>query len=98
MICSQALSIGFTPSFPGASWVPSVLGIAGTLVLFFGCMLLINETRLALQALKSETAFTLALSRRYQEQYDTPGKADALASLEHMSEEVRRGFPRTQGG
>jgi len=90
---ATTIAIGLTPFAPGLAWLPSVLGIAGTLVLFAGCVLLISETRLALQALKSETAFTLRLSSLYQSERDSPEHADALAQIEQMREQVRQEFP-----
>ena len=53
-------------------WLPNLMGIGGTLVLFYGCMMLIAETRLALQSLDMEMAFTLMLSRRYQPERPVP--------------------------
>jgi hypothetical protein len=90
---ATTIAIALPPFAPRVAWLPSVLGIAGTLVLFAGCVLLINETRLALQALKSEMAFTLRLSSLHQSERDTPGQADALAQIEQMRERVRQEFP-----
>jgi hypothetical protein len=97
LFVATTIAVGFTPFAPAIGWVPAALGIIGTLVLFLGCVLLINETRLAVQSLKAETAFTLRLSRLHQMQHDAPERAAALASLEQMSEEVQRGFPVRRG-
>jgi hypothetical protein len=94
LFVATTIAIALTPFAPSLAWLPSVIGIVGTLVLFVGCMLLINETRLALQALTSETAFALRLSGLYQADRDAPDKAEALAHLEHMREQVRSGFPK----
>jgi hypothetical protein len=48
-------------------WLPSVLGIAGAVVLFYGCLLLITETRLALRSVNEEMHFILDLSARYHD-------------------------------
>jgi Protein of unknown function (DUF2721) len=48
-------------------WLPLVLGIAGTVFLFYSSVLLIAETRLALQSVNSEMAFALKLRAKYQE-------------------------------
>ena len=93
LFVAVTIAIGFTPFAPAIGWVPAALGMVGTLVLFLGCVLLINETRLAVQSLKAETTFTLRLIQLHQLQRDAPGRSAALASLEQMSEEVRRGFP-----
>lgn len=85
LFVASTISIGTAAFVPRASWVPSALGIAGTLVLFLGSMLLINETRLAVQALRAEMAFTLRLSRLHQDRALGGDQAQALASLERMS-------------
>ena len=51
--------------FHSIPWPPSTLGIAGTVVLFYGCVLFIAEARLALRCVKAEMEFTLKLSARY---------------------------------
>jgi hypothetical protein len=58
------VAIGLPSFVPGLDWLPGTLGIAGTLVLFAGCVQLIRETRLALDAVDSEMAFTLELGHR----------------------------------
>ena len=47
--------------------LPNTLGIVGTVFLFYGCVTLIAETRLALRLVKSEMEFTLMLRAKYQE-------------------------------
>jgi hypothetical protein len=59
------ISIGLDAWFHSIPWLPSTLGIAGTIVLFYGCVLLIAEARLALRSVKAEMEFTLRLSARY---------------------------------
>jgi hypothetical protein len=48
-------------------WVPNLLGIIGTLFLFYACVVLIAETRLALRSVRSEMQFVLALREKYQQ-------------------------------
>ena len=48
------------------AWVPGVLGIAGMLMLFYGCVMLLRETRLALRAVDTEMAFVLELNERHR--------------------------------
>lgn len=97
LFVAATIAIGFTVFARGLAWLPAVLGIVGTLVLFLGCVLLINETRLAVQSLRSETAFTLRLSQLHQLQQEAPERAAALASLEQMAEQVERSFPKGRG-
>jgi hypothetical protein len=59
------MNIGLAAFLPRLAWVPGALGIAGTLVLFWGCVLLIRETRLALASVSSEMAFVLGLRARH---------------------------------
>ena len=64
---STTIAISLTALVPGLSVLPSLLGIAGTLFLFHGCVLLIGETRLALTSINAEMEFVLRLKRLYQE-------------------------------
>jgi Protein of unknown function (DUF2721) len=63
------ISIGLAGLAPSVSWLPTILGITGTVVLFYGCMLLINETRLALRSVDLEMEFALRLRTMYQERH-----------------------------
>ncbi|NBO64348.1 MAG: DUF2721 domain-containing protein, partial [Acidobacteria bacterium] len=47
-------------------WIPNLLGIVGTLFLFYACIILIAETRLALRSVRSEMEFTLFLRAKYE--------------------------------
>jgi hypothetical protein len=47
-------------------WVPNLMGIVGTLVLFYACITLIVETRLALRSVRSEMEFALFLREKYR--------------------------------
>jgi hypothetical protein len=59
------ISIGFDAWLHRVPWLPSILGIAGSVILFYGCVLLIAEARMALRSVKAEMEFTLRLSARY---------------------------------
>jgi threonine/homoserine/homoserine lactone efflux protein len=63
---ATTVSIGLIAVVGRAQWLPSLLGIVGTVVLFYGCMLLIAETRLALRSVNAEMQFILALPDLYQ--------------------------------
>ena len=63
---ATTISIGLVALLGRAAWLPSALGITGTIILFYGCVLLIAETRLALHSVRSEMEFTLKLSAMYQ--------------------------------
>jgi hypothetical protein len=93
LFVASTIAIGATAFVAGITWVPSALGIAGTLFLFAGSVLLIGETRLALRALSSEMAFTLRITRQYLAQHQAPGRDEAMASLDRMSDEVTRKMP-----
>ena len=64
---AATVAIGFVAVFSRAAWLPNALGIVGTVFLFYGCVTLIAETRLALRSVKSEMEFTLMLRAKYQE-------------------------------
>lgn len=76
---SLALFVGATVTLAIVSlahrieWLPLVLGIAGTVFLFYSSMLLIAETRLALRSVNFEMAFTLKLRAQYQERRRAAG-------------------------
>jgi threonine/homoserine/homoserine lactone efflux protein len=77
MFVAATVAIGFVAVFSRAGWLPNTLGIVGTVILFYGCVMLIAETRLALRSVKSEMEFTLMLRAKYQERRDA-----ALAEAE----------------
>ncbi len=63
---ATTIAIGFSFFASFAGWIPFVLGLVGTFVLFYGCILLIREARLAIQAVKSELAFAQVLRELYE--------------------------------
>ncbi len=60
------LAIALTAVLPALAWGPALLALAGTGVLFYGCVLLIRETRLAIESVDREMAFVLALREAYR--------------------------------
>lgn len=78
LLTAATVSISVTALTRAAEWLPSAFGVAGTLALFYGSMLLIAETRLALRSVTSEMQFVLRLRDRYREQ----AEIDAHASTE----------------
>jgi hypothetical protein len=48
------------------AWAPTALGIFGMLMMFYGCVLLVRETRLALVSVDLEMEFVLGLRLRYE--------------------------------
>lgn len=67
---AAVIGIGLNAFLPRSGWLPSVLGIAGTLFLFAGSVQLIRETRLAVRSVDSEMEFTLRLGRLYQAKHE----------------------------
>jgi hypothetical protein len=64
---ATAMAIGVVALVPVLGWLPTALGIAGILVLFYGCVLLIAEARMALRSVTQEMTFSLKLSEMYRE-------------------------------
>lgn len=61
LFVATTVMIGVSAFVPMLAWLPGALGIAGTLALFAGCVELLRETRLALDAVDSEMDFALRL-------------------------------------
>lgn len=67
LFVAATVTIGLRAAFKVVPlWIPNLLGIIGTLFLFYACMILIAETRLALRSVRSEMEFTLLLREKYQ--------------------------------
>jgi hypothetical protein len=64
VLVATMVCIGLTGFVPAVSWVPSMLGVAGSLALFYGSMMLIAETRLALRSVITEMDFARRLAAR----------------------------------
>jgi hypothetical protein len=69
---AASVSAALTALVSRLTWLPGLLGVAGTLALFVGAMLLIRETGLALRSVNSEMEFALRLGRLYQERHSSP--------------------------
>ena len=67
LLAPATVAIGFGAVFSRAAWLPNMLGVVGTVFLYYGCVTLIAETRPALRSVKSEMGFTLMLRAKYQE-------------------------------
>jgi hypothetical protein len=59
---ATAIAIALVSYVAPVAWLPGVLGIGGMLMLFYGCVMLLRETRLALRAVDSEMAFVLEMN------------------------------------
>ena len=58
---AATVALGLASLFPILAWLPGAVGITGTAILFAGCVQLIRETRVAVDAVDEEMAFTLRL-------------------------------------
>jgi hypothetical protein len=67
LFVAATVSIGLVSLLHYLGWLPMLLGITGTVCLFYGSMLLIAETRLALRSVNQEMEFTMQLRAKYQE-------------------------------
>lgn len=66
LFVSTTVAIALAPVLSRLDWLPTALGIAGTLVLFYGCLMLLAETRLALRAVDLEMEFVERLREMYR--------------------------------
>ena len=71
LFVAATVAVGFAAVFKKATWLPNLLGIVGTLFLFYSCVMLMAETRLALRSVKAEMDFTLLLRAKYQQERAT---------------------------
>jgi hypothetical protein len=60
------ISIAISAFAPRVAWAPTSLGILGMVTMFYGCVLLVRETRLALLSVDREMTFVLAMRSRYE--------------------------------
>lgn len=65
MFVAATAAVGVLAIVPVLPWLPGALGIAGSMVLFVGCMLLIRETRLALISVQAEMDFAQRRAARH---------------------------------
>jgi uncharacterized protein DUF2721 len=63
---ATTIGIGLAALAPRIAWLPTTLGATGTVVLFYGCVMLIGETRLSLRSVDLEMEFALKLREMYQ--------------------------------
>jgi uncharacterized protein DUF2721 len=66
---ATTLGIGLALLLPRLAWLPTVLGVSGTLILFHGCVMLISETRLSLRSVDREMQFVLRLRGLYESRH-----------------------------
>ena len=74
LFVAMTVCLGLVAIVQRGAWLPVFLGIAGTVYLFYGSVLLIAETRLALRSVNSEMEFTLHLRQLYQERRERASK------------------------
>lgn len=72
LFVGTTVGIALTGFLPRIDWIPTALGVSGTLVLFHGSVLLIRETRLAVRSVDAEMAFMLRLPELYRSQRGAP--------------------------
>jgi uncharacterized protein (DUF2062 family) len=91
---ATTIAIGLTPFIPLISWLPSSLGIAGTVWLFYGSVLLIRETRYAVLSVNAEMRFVLQLAPLYEARLGIvpeAAKPERRSGLERLMRLFQRG-------
>jgi len=61
LFVGSTITIGLTVFLPGSEFVPTLLGVLGTLELFRGSVRLIREARISLRSVEAEMAYALRL-------------------------------------
>jgi hypothetical protein len=64
LLVATMVGIGLTGFVPRLVWLPTVVGVLGSVVLFYGSVMLIGETRLALKSVLTEMEFATRLGGR----------------------------------
>lgn len=59
------------------TWIPLALGFTGAVLLFYGCILMLIETRLAMKNVQLEMDFTRRLARHLKEPREETAKLQA---------------------
>lgn len=68
---SVAIGMVSVVASPHFNWVPVVLGITGACFLFYGCLVLITEARIAVRSLRSEMSFLGLVARQHGTNFET---------------------------
>jgi hypothetical protein len=95
LFVAVTVSIGLVALTQYLAWLPTALGITGTVVMFYGCMLLIAETRLALRSVNSEMEFILRLRdlylerRRNEDGNTSEGEPESSNALKRLTQRLR---------
>jgi hypothetical protein len=71
---ATTIAIALVSYAAAVAWVPAALGIGGMLILFYGCLMLLGETRLALLAIDTELTFVHELTDLHRREASAPGK------------------------
>ena len=79
---ATAIAIALISYVAQVAWVPGVLGISGMLMLFYGCVMLLRETRLALRAVDAEMAFVLELNDMHRREAE-------MATIDPLAKRAR---------
>jgi hypothetical protein len=82
LFVAATIAIGLTAFLRGLSFLPALLGIAGTAYTFYGCVLLIREMRLSQRSVDSEMEFILRLGALYQARHGLAPEQPPPAELD----------------
>jgi hypothetical protein len=69
LFVGSAAAIGLVAFVHVAAWLPTTMGMLGTIALFYASVLLINETRLAVRSVNAEMSFALRLRDLHVERH-----------------------------
>jgi Protein of unknown function (DUF2721) len=82
LLVASTVAIAFVSLLRFSMWFPNILGIMGTITLFYGCIALIAEARLSLRSVRSEMQFTIMLNNKYRQHrlITNPGNDESAAA------------------
>ena len=102
MFVLTSVSIAVAAIFTTYKWVPIPIGVVGILIIFYGTILMIRETRMATATVNAEMDFTWELARKVApkevvSKYSRKGKNKGMATAK-LKEKSGRKIPDTLGG
>lgn len=102
MFVLTSVTIAVAAIFNTYRWVPIPVGIVGIMFIFYGCLLMVRETRMATATVNTEMDFTWELAREVAPRevaikYSPKGRNRGLKTARRKNTKDDAGIPETTG-